>query len=157
MQDNTIIATAIPKITDQFNSLPDVGWYGSGMHNSPENAMTVVTMFFLAYLLTAAAFQLLFGKFYASFSIKYVFLVAISIFELGSLICGVAPSSDALIVGRAVAGLGSAGIFSGALIIVAHSVPLQQRPMYSGFIGTMYGIASVTGPLLGGVFTDKTS
>jgi MFS family permease len=58
-------------------------------------------------------------------------------------------------VGRAVAGLGSAGIFSGALIIVAYSVPLSKRPMYSGFIGAMYGIASVAGPLLGGVFTDK--
>ncbi len=58
-------------------------------------------------------------------------------------------------MGRAVAGLGSAGIFSGALIIVAYSVPLSKRPMYSGFIGAMYGIASVAGPLLGGVFTDK--
>ena len=136
-QDNTIIATAIPKITDQFHSLPDVGWYGS------------------AYLLTTASFQLLFGKFYTFFSIKWVYLIAIGIFELGSLICGVAPNSIALIIGRAVAGIGSAGIFSGALIIVAYSVPLVKRPMYSGFIGAMYGIASVAGPLLGGVFTDK--
>lgn len=137
--DNTIIATAIPKITDQFHSLPDVGWYGS------------------AYLLTTASFQLLFGKFYTFFSIKYVYLVAIGIFELGSLICGIAPNSVSLIVGRAVAGLGSAGIFSGALIIVAYSVPLSKRPMYSGFIGAMYGIASVAGPLLGGLFTDKAT
>ncbi|KAF8863427.1 putative HC-toxin efflux carrier [Acephala macrosclerotiorum] len=137
--DNTIIATAIPKITDQFHSLPDVGWYGS------------------AYLLTTASFQLLFGKFYTFFSIKYVYLMAIGIFELGSLICGTAPNSIALIIGRAIAGLGSAGIFSGALIIVAYSVPLQKRPMYSGFIGGMYGIASVAGPLLGGLFTDKAT
>ncbi|KUJ22299.1 putative HC-toxin efflux carrier [Mollisia scopiformis] len=137
--DNTIIATAIPKITDEFHSLPDVGWYGS------------------AYLLTTASFQLLFGKFYTFFSIKWVYLIAIGIFELGSLLCGAAPNSIALIIGRAVAGLGSAGIFSGALIIVAYSVPLQKRPMYSGFIGGMYGIASVAGPLLGGVFTDKAT
>ncbi|RDW73937.1 putative DHA14-like major facilitator ABC transporter [Coleophoma crateriformis] len=137
--DNTIIATAIPKITDQFHSLNDVGWYGS------------------AYLLTTASFQLLFGKFYTFFSIKWVYLAAIFIFELGSLICGVAPNSTALIVGRAIAGLGSAGIFSGALIIVAYSVPLAKRPMYTGFIGAMYGIASVAGPLLGGVFTDKAT
>ncbi|KAJ6544229.1 putative HC-toxin efflux carrier [Mycena capillaripes] len=138
-QDNTIIATAIPKITDQFQSLDDVGWYGS------------------AYLLTTAAFQLLFGRFYSFLSIKWVYLVAISIFELGSLICGVAPNSTTLIVGRAISGLGSAGIFSGALIIVANAVPLGKRPMYTGLIGAMYGIASVAGPLMGGVFTDKVT
>ncbi|KAJ7735121.1 major facilitator superfamily domain-containing protein [Mycena maculata] len=137
--DNTIIATAIPKITDQFDSLDDVGWYGS------------------AYLLTTAAFQLLFGRFYSFLSIKWVYVTAISIFELGSLICGVAPSSKALIIGRAIAGLGSAGIFSGALIIVANTVPLGKRPMYTGLIGAMYGIASVAGPLMGGVFTDKVT
>ncbi|KAJ6615515.1 MFS transporter [Mycena sp. CBHHK59/15] len=137
--DNTIIATAIPKITDQFQSLNDVGWYGS------------------AYLLTTAAFQLLFGKFYSFLSIKWVYIAAISVFELGSLICGVAPNSNALIVGRAIAGLGSAGIFSGALIIVANTVPLGKRPMYTGLIGAMYGIASVAGPLMGGAFTDKVS
>ncbi|KAF7309754.1 Major facilitator superfamily transporter [Mycena indigotica] len=137
--DNTIIATAIPKITTQFNSLDDIGWYGS------------------AYLLTTAAFQLLFGRFYSFLSIKWVYIVAISIFELGSLICGVAPNSSTLIVGRAIAGLGSAGIFSGALIIVANTVPLERRPMYTGLIGAMYGIASVAGPLMGGVFTDKVT
>jgi MFS family permease len=68
-------------------------------------------------LLTTASFQLLFGKFYTFFSIKYVYLAAIGIFELGSLICGIAPNSIALILGRAIAGLGSAGIFSGALIV----------------------------------------
>lgn len=88
-------------------------------------------------------------------SIKWVYLTAIGIFELGSLICGVAQNSITLIIGRAVAGIGSAGLFSGALLILAHSVPLQKRPAYSGLVGGMYGIASVAGPLLGGVFTDK--
>ncbi|KAK7049725.1 hypothetical protein VNI00_005756 [Paramarasmius palmivorus] len=135
----SVFLMALPKITDHFQSLDDVGWYGS------------------AYLLTTAAFQLLFGKFYTFFSIKWTYLVAIGIFEIGSLVCGVAPTSDALIIGRAVAGIGSAGVFSGALIIIAHSVPLSRRPLFSGVIGAMYGVASVAGPLLGGVFTDKVT
>lgn len=136
-QDNTIIATAIPRITDQFQALEDVGWYGS------------------AYLLTTCAFQLFFGKLYTFYSIKWVYMTALFIFEVGSVICGAAPNSTALIIGRAVAGLGSAGIFSGAILIVAHTVPLRQRPTYTGMIGAMYGIASVAGPLMGGAFTDK--
>ncbi|PWW76253.1 MFS general substrate transporter [Tuber magnatum] len=137
--DQTIIATAIPKITDQFGALSDVGWYGS------------------SYMLTVCSFQLVYGKIYTFFSLKWVFLAAIGIFELGSLICGVAPDSKALIVGRAIAGLGCAGIFSGALIILAHSVPLRKRPMYTGLVGAMYGIASVAGPLMGGAFTDHAT
>jgi Major Facilitator Superfamily len=97
----------------------------------------------------------LFGKFYSFFSIKWTYLIAIGVFELGSLICATAPTSNAFIVGRAIAGLGCSGLFSGALIIIAHSVPLRQRPLYTGLIGSMYGIASVAGPLMGGAFTDK--
>lgn len=156
--DNAIIATAIPRITDQFKSLTDVGWYGS------------------AYLLTTAALQLQYGKFYTYLSIKWTFLSAVAIFEIGSVLCGAAQSSIMLIVGRAIAGLGAAGIYSGALIILANSVPLAQRPAYmyvraasadtanlltrvdfSGLIGSMYGVSSVAGPLLGGAFTDKVS
>ncbi|KAF7297069.1 DHA14-like major facilitator [Mycena indigotica] len=135
--DNTIIAVAIPQITNQFHSLDDVGWYGS------------------SYLLTTAATQLLFGKFYTFLPVKWTYVTAITIFEIGSAICGAAPNSSALIIGRAIAGLGSAGIFSGALIILANTVPLERRPIYTGLVGGMYGIASVAGPLMGGAFTDS--
>ena len=101
-----------------------------------------------AYLLCTAAFQLFYGKIYTFFSVKWVFLAALVIFEVGSAVCGAAPSSTAFIIGRAVAGLGSAGIFSGAMLIVADAVPLRKRPAYMGAIGGMYGIASVAGPLM---------
>lgn len=105
-------------------------------------------------MLTTCATQLIYGKFYTFYSIKWVYLTALFIFEIGSLICGVAPNSVALIIGRAIAGVGAAGIFSGAILIIANTVPLRQRPTYMGFVGGMYGIASVAGPLMGGAFTD---
>ena len=79
--DITIIATAIPRITDEFHALQDIGWYGS------------------AYLLTTCALQLPFGKVYGFFNPKWVFLGSLFIFEVGSAICGAAPNSVALIVG----------------------------------------------------------
>ncbi|KAL3475416.1 major facilitator superfamily domain-containing protein [Aspergillus californicus] len=137
--DNTILATAVPKITSQFNSLEDVGWYGS------------------AYLLTICGLNLVFGKLYTFYSIKIVYLIALAVFEVGSLICGAAPNSLGLILGRAVAGAGGAGLYSGAIVIITQSMPLDRRPLYTGLLGAVYGVAGVAGPLLGGAFTDYVS
>ncbi|KAF3761297.1 MFS general substrate transporter [Cryphonectria parasitica EP155] len=134
--DQTIIAPALGAITAQFDSVKDIGWYGS------------------SYLLTTTALQPLYGKLYNSFSVKIVYICAVVVFEVGSLVCATAPSSTAFIVGRAVAGMGTAGLFSGAVVILAYTLPLRQRPLAFGLIGGMWGIASVAGPLLGGVFTD---
>lgn len=89
----------------------------------------------------------MFGKFYTFYSIKWIYLFALSIFELGSLVCAVTPNSIGLICGRAIAGLGAAGLFSGSILIIAQSVPLDKRPVYTGLIGAMFGIANVAGPL----------
>ena len=85
--DMTIVATAIPRITDEFHSLDQVGWYGA------------------AFFLTIGAFQSTWGKAYKYFSLKTTFLLSFAIFELGSLLCGVAQNSITLIVGRAIAGM----------------------------------------------------
>ncbi|KAJ5383239.1 hypothetical protein N7517_001150 [Penicillium concentricum] len=135
--DMTIVATAIPKITDQFHSLDDASWYGS------------------AFLMTTGGFQSTWGKVYKFFPLKLSFLFAVFIFELGSLICGVAPNSVALIVGRAISGVGAAGIGSGVFIIIAFIASPKRRPLFTGIIGMSYGIASVVGPLVGGAFADK--
>ncbi|KIW77427.1 hypothetical protein Z517_09873 [Fonsecaea pedrosoi CBS 271.37] len=137
--DQNIISTAIPRITDEFDSIADIGWYGS------------------AYLLTMCSFQLLMGKVYKFYPAKPVFLSGIVLFEVGSAVCGSAPSSVAFIIGRAVAGLGASGMFSGVMVILFHTVPLQQRPIWQGAFGGIFAIASVIGPLVGGAFTDNVT
>ncbi len=84
-----------------------------------------------------------------------MFLSGIILFEVGSAICGAANSSLMLIVGRAVAGLGSSSIFTGAILTMVNTVPLHRRPMLQGLFGACFGVASVTGPLLGGAFTGS--
>ncbi|KAJ0360897.1 hypothetical protein COL26b_013926 [Colletotrichum chrysophilum] len=137
--DRSILATAIPEITSEFNSLSDVAWYGS------------------AYLFTQCSFQLLFGKLYAEYSIKWIFLIGLAIFEVGSVVCAAAPNSVVLIVGRAVAGVGAAGLMTGALIIITKSVPLHKRPTFTAAIGAAAGVSQVIAPTLGGVFVDKAT
>jgi MFS family permease len=77
------------------------------------------------------ALQPISGKLYQYFSLKWTYLVFLFVFEVGSLICGVATNSEMLIVGRAVAGSGSAGLFSGALVIIASLVRVRDRPSKS--------------------------
>jgi MFS family permease len=137
--DNTIIATAIPKITTVFNSLEDVGWYGS------------------SYLLTTTSLQPSFGKIYTYFDVKYTYLSALVLFEVGSVICAAATSSPMFIVGRAVAGAGAAALYSGGMTIIGFSVPLRKRAIYIAALSSMFGIASVVGPILGGALTDRAS
>ena len=137
--DISIVSTAIPSITNDFKTVADIGWYVA------------------AYRLTSSAFQFLFGKFYSLFSIKKVFLTSLAIFEVGSLICTVAPSSFTLVLGRAICGLGNAGLLSGTFTIIALTVPLRKRSIYGGLAGGIEGLASVSAPLLGGILTDKLS
>lgn len=107
--------------------------------------------------MTVGGFQSTWGKVFKYFPLKISFLIAIFIFELGSLICGVAPNSTALIVGRAIAGVGAAGIGSGAYTIIAFTAPPKTRPIFTGVVGTAYGIAAVVGPLIGGAFSDHVT
>ena len=105
-------------------------------------------------MLTACGFILVYGKVYTFFPTKWVFLTGIFLFEVGSALCGAAPSSTSFIIGRAIAGFGSSGIFTGAINILLRSVPLSRRPLFQGIFGACFGVASVAGPLIGGAFTQ---
>lgn len=137
--DQTIIAPALGTITTQFNSINDIGWYGA------------------SYLLTMTALTPIYGTVYRLFDIKAVYLGAVALFELGSLVSGAAPTSTAFIVGRAVAGLGTAGILSGSFVIIGYILPLRKRPATYGLFGALWGLSSVAGPLVGGLFTDHVT
>ncbi|KAF4978230.1 hypothetical protein FZEAL_5335 [Fusarium zealandicum] len=134
--DMNIVATAVPSITDHFHTVADVGWYSS------------------AFRLCVCAFQFVFGKAYKVFSVKRVFLLANSISIAGSLLSGTATTSTALILGRAVAGLGSAGLFAGCFVVLVQSIPLHRRPMFLGIMGGIEGVATIAAPLLGGALTQ---
>lgn len=94
---------------------------------------------------------------YTYFDVKWTYITALLIFELGSILCAAAKSSVMLIVGRAVAGAGAAALFSGGMTIIGFSVALRKRAIYIAAFSSMFGISSVVGPILGGALTDRVS
>ncbi|KIL93774.1 hypothetical protein FAVG1_02335 [Fusarium avenaceum] len=136
--DRTIIGTAIPTISAEFDSFGDIAWYES------------------AFLLPLCVFQLSFGLVFKYYSTKWVIFALAFIFEIGSIVCASAPTSNALIVGRAITGIGGAGIGSGAFIYVTLLFPLEERPKYLGALGAAFGLSSILGPILGGYLTSVT-
>ncbi|KAF9884655.1 hypothetical protein FE257_001408 [Aspergillus nanangensis] len=114
----TIISTAVPRITHDFHSLNDVGWYGS------------------AFFLTMSVFQTIWGKLYKS---------------------SVSTNSTGFIVGRAIAGLGGAGVIGGTYVILAYLVSPDKIPIFYGLNGIIFTLASVVGPLVGGAFTSNVA
>ncbi|KAK8110701.1 MFS general substrate transporter [Apiospora kogelbergensis] len=134
--DLNILGVAIPPITTEFRSLADVAWYGS------------------AYMLTLTAFQPLFGNLYKLFNPKVVYLVSLSIFEVGSIVSATAPNSNALIAGRAILGLGASGLLQGALSIIGLVVEVDKVPLYIGIVVSSMGFSTCAGPVIGGAITE---
>ncbi|KAI0382677.1 MFS multidrug transporter-like protein [Hypomontagnella monticulosa] len=137
--DANIIGTAIPSITTDFESLPDIAWYGA------------------SYLVTVTAFQPLFGNLYKFFNAKIIYLISLLIFEVGSIVCASAPRSDILILGRALLGFGASGLLQGALAIIGCVVPLEKIPLFQGIVISAVGISICIGPIIGGALTQYTN
>ncbi|TQN69624.1 Efflux pump roqT, partial [Colletotrichum shisoi] len=117
--------TAIPRITADFNSLQDAGLYRS------------------ASLVASTALQLPYGKAYAQFNVKWIYIGSLVIFEAGSVLCAAAPSSGALVAGRVVSGAGAAALYSGAINMLAMAAGPQRAPALFGIVSSMVGLASL--------------
>ena len=137
--DQTIVSTALPTIVGDLRGGSHIAW--------------VIT----AYLLATTVSTPLWGKLGDQYGRKIFFQAAIVIFLIGSVLSGLSQSMFELIAFRAVQGLGSGGLMVGAQAIVGDIVSPRERGKYVGLFGAVFGVSSIIGPLLGGVFVDNLS
>ncbi|KAJ2313455.1 hypothetical protein H4S02_004506 [Coemansia sp. RSA 2611] len=136
--DNTIVSTMLPKITEKFE------------------ALTLMTWIVSSYVVASTALQPIYGKLCHIYGHQYVLLVAHAFFLVGSVVCGASKSAHMLIAGRTIAGVGGSGLMSMCFVVVGDFVPTARSPLYLSVFAMVWAVASVVGPLLGGVFADKT-
>ncbi|PVH69625.1 putative HC-toxin efflux carrier [Cadophora sp. DSE1049] len=137
--DNTIVADIQPVIVLHFNDVKNLTWLS------------------VAFLIGAAATNLVWGKIFGQFNAKWTYILCVVLFELGSAICGAAPSMDALIIGRAICGVGGSGMYVGVMTLLAATTTINERPMYIGGTGFTWGLGTVLGPVIGGGFSDSSA
>jgi EmrB/QacA subfamily drug resistance transporter len=137
--DQTIVATALPTIVGDLGGGGKISW--------------VVT----SYLITNTIATALAGKFGDLFGRKRLFQLSTALFVLASALCGLANSIGWLVAWRAVQGIGAGGLMVTAMALIADIIPLRERGKYQGALGAVFGVATVIGPLLGGLFTDHLS
>ena len=134
----TVTATALPTIVGDLGGVDHMQW--------------VTT----AYILASTIMMPVYGKLGDLFGRKHLFIVALSVFIVGSATCGLAPSMDGLIAGRAVEGLGGGGLIILSQATIADIIPPRQRGKYMGILGSVFAVSTVVGPLLGGWFVQVT-
>ena len=137
--DTTIAADVQGPVVEQFGHIKQLAWIGSGF---PLGSVAVI---------------LLVGNLFGHFNMKWIFIASVALFEIGSAVCGAAPSMDALIVGRVIAGAGGAGIYLGALNYFTSMTAPEERGFYISLIGFFWGIGAVLGPVIGGGFAVSSA
>ena len=109
----------------------------------------------IRFLLGGAAVVLPFGKLYGLFDAKWLYITSSALFNIGSALCGAAPNMDALIVGRVLAGMGGNGMYLGVMTLLSVNTSDRERPGYLSFVGLVWGIGTVLGPVVGGAFVES--
>ena len=137
--DQTIVATALPRIVSDLGGITQYSWV------------------FTAYMLTSTVTVPLYGKLGDVYGRKYLFLVAIVIFLVGSALCGLAQGMTELVLFRAIQGIGAGGLFPLSLAVIGAIVPPRDRGRYQGLIGAVFAASSIAGPAVGGFIVDNTT
>lgn len=144
--DQTIVATALPRMVEDLRGVDRYAWVAT------------------AYLLASTALALVYGKLADTYPRKHVTLAAVGLFLTGSVLCGLAgefgrlpllgDGMTQLVLFRGLQGAGGGGLFAMTFIVIADLYTPAERGKYQGFVGAVFGIASVLGPLIGGLLTD---
>lgn len=137
--DGTIVANIQPAIVQTLDGVDKIAWLG------------------VAFVMASSATLLTWLQLFSQFNIKWLYTASILIFEIGSAICGAAPSMGVLIGGRVVCGVGGVGQYIGVMSFIPRLTSLHERPRYIGLLGVTYGAGTVLGPLFGGLFTESAA
>ncbi|KAF4629751.1 hypothetical protein G7Y89_g8400 [Cudoniella acicularis] len=136
--DNTILANIRPSIVESFGDPGTLPWIS------------------VAYAMMEVGSNPFWGKMYSQFDPKYLFLASLFIFEAGSALCGASPTTNVLIAGRAICGIGGSGIYVGTMNIISILTTPLERPLYLSFVGMAWATGTVLGPIIGGAFADSS-
>ncbi|KAL2799533.1 MFS general substrate transporter [Aspergillus keveii] len=125
--DNTVVADIQPTVVQRFNAIDRLPWISCT------------------------------GQVYSLFDVKWTYIVCVALFEVGSAVCGAAPSMTAFLVGRTICGLGGCGMYTGVMMMLSFLTTPEERPAYLGLTGLTWGLGTVLGPIIGGAFALHAS
>lgn len=136
--DATVVADLQPVIVQELGGIEKIPWLS------------------VAFLLSATATNLVWGRMYGHFTAKWFYIFHVTIFEVGSAICGAAPSIYVMILGRAIAGVGGSGLYVGCMTLIATTTTIAEGPIYISCTGLTRGLGIVLGPVIGGAFSESS-
>jgi MFS family permease len=155
----TIVAPAAPVISSEFKSFDELTWIMTAFLSTRyvDSSLGLRSVAHTLLTVAQAAFVMPSGQILSICPSKYVLLTEVALFEIGSLVCGIAPTMRTLIAGRAIQGAGAGAIFVTVMSIMSQVTTLEKRSAFTGLGGVVFVIASILGPVVGGVLTSEVT